>query len=162
MPTAYPGVASGFHVIANSGTVSIADGATSSWSRDGRTVYFTSDRSGRDQIWRVAFRPGESAAGEPEQVTFDGGLRARIQRWENALLCETREGIFFVVPGAGGPSAELRYFDFAKRSTRVIHTLNSFVVSGDGALAVSPDGRMLLFAQVNRLGSDISLVENIH
>ena len=43
-----------------------------SWSPDGRYIYFTSDRSGGPQIYRVP-----ASGGSPERVTFEGGYNAR-------------------------------------------------------------------------------------
>jgi TolB protein len=43
-----------------------------SWSPDGRYIYFTSDRSGGPQIYRVP-----AAGGTPERVTFEGSYNAR-------------------------------------------------------------------------------------
>lgn len=43
-----------------------------SWSPDGRYIYFTSDRSGGPQIYRVA-----ATGGNPERVTFEGSYNAR-------------------------------------------------------------------------------------
>ena len=43
------------------------------WSPDSRTIYFTSDRSGSPQIYRVAAEPG----GRAERVTFEGSYSAR-------------------------------------------------------------------------------------
>ena len=42
-----------------------------SWSRDGRFVYFESDRSGEPQVWKVAATGGEAA-----RITENGGLLA--------------------------------------------------------------------------------------
>jgi eukaryotic-like serine/threonine-protein kinase len=42
--------------------------AAASFSRDGRWVYFVSDRSGEYQVWKVS-----SDGGQPVQVTFHGG-----------------------------------------------------------------------------------------
>ena len=42
------------------------------WSPDGRYIYFTSDRSGGPQIYRVA-----ATGGTPERVTFEGSYNAR-------------------------------------------------------------------------------------
>jgi TolB protein len=42
-----------------------------SWSNDGKQVYFTSDRSGGPQIYKVA-----SAGGTPTRVTFEGSYNA--------------------------------------------------------------------------------------
>jgi TolB protein len=43
-----------------------------SWSPDGRYIYFTSDRSGGPQVYRVP-----ASGGTPERVTFEGGYNAR-------------------------------------------------------------------------------------
>lgn len=43
-----------------------------SWSPDGREIYFTSDRAGGPQIYRVS-----AAGGTPERVTFEGSYNAR-------------------------------------------------------------------------------------
>ena len=43
-----------------------------SWSPDGRYIYFTSDRSGGPQVYRVAVN-----GGSPERVTFEGSYNAR-------------------------------------------------------------------------------------
>jgi TolB protein len=43
-----------------------------SWSPDGRQVYFTSDRSGGPQVYRIG-----ADGGTPERVTFEGSYNAR-------------------------------------------------------------------------------------
>ena len=43
-----------------------------SWSPDGRHIYFTSDRSGGPQVYRIA-----ATGGTPERVTFEGSYNAR-------------------------------------------------------------------------------------
>ncbi len=43
-----------------------------SWSPDGRFIYFTSDRSGGPQIYRVS-----ATGGTPERISFEGGYNAR-------------------------------------------------------------------------------------
>jgi len=42
------------------------------WSPDGRYIYFTSDRSGGPQVYRV-----RASGGSPERVTFEGSYNAR-------------------------------------------------------------------------------------
>ena len=46
------------------------------WSRDGRWIYFTSGRSGQDQIWKVPAATGESPSTPAVQVTQGGGVDA--------------------------------------------------------------------------------------
>jgi TolB protein len=43
-----------------------------SWSPDGRYIYFTSDRAGGPQVYRVAVN-----GGSPERITFEGSYNAR-------------------------------------------------------------------------------------
>ena len=43
-----------------------------SWSPDGRQIYFTSDRSGGPQVYRIG-----ADGGTPERVTFEGSYNAR-------------------------------------------------------------------------------------
>ena len=45
-----------------------ADDIVPSWSRDGRFIYFSSNRTGRLEIWRAA-----AGGGAEEQVTREGG-----------------------------------------------------------------------------------------
>jgi TolB protein len=42
------------------------------WSPDGRQIYFTSDRSGGPQVYRI-----DADGGSPERVTFEGSYNAR-------------------------------------------------------------------------------------
>ncbi len=42
------------------------------WSPDGRHIYFTSDRAGGPQVYRVP-----ASGGSPERITFDGSYNAR-------------------------------------------------------------------------------------
>jgi TolB protein len=43
------------------------------WSSDGRTLYFTSDRAGRPQVYAIRLASGE----RPRRVTFEGPYNAR-------------------------------------------------------------------------------------
>jgi hypothetical protein len=45
-----------------------ADENVASWSRDGRLIYFGSNRTGRYEVWRAP-----AAGGSEEQVTSEGG-----------------------------------------------------------------------------------------
>ncbi len=50
-----------------------ADDNLPSWSRDGRFVYFSSDRTGTETVWRVP-----ATGGSEDQVTHTGGVRCEV------------------------------------------------------------------------------------
>jgi TolB protein len=43
------------------------------WAPDGRSIYFTSDRAGAPQIYRIGVQPGD----KPKRITFEGNYNAR-------------------------------------------------------------------------------------
>jgi len=155
-----------------------------SWSRDGRWSYFGSARSGDRQVWRIL-----AAGGEPEQVTREGGEAPTVSpdgEWlyftrgdgAGGLFrmpigggAETRiadaifrynyavgaAGAYWVQPRTADGTAAVRFRDAKTGQTTEILTISKPV---DLGLALSPDGRSLLFTQVDYSGQDLMLVEN--
>jgi Tol biopolymer transport system component len=156
-----------------------------SWSHDGKRIYFASDRSGEYQVWQVSAGGGEAA-----QVTRKGGI-ANIEspdgKWvyytkswdgplwkmprdggeetqvlesvQESFFAIVREGIYFIPrPDAAGRYS-IQFFNFATKKIRSVTTIGrpAFLY-----LSVSPDGRWLLYSQVDQQGSDLMLVENFH
>jgi Tol biopolymer transport system component len=79
--------------------------------------------------------------GGPEEKLVDS-----IYRFNHAL---TREGAYFTHKGS------VHFLDFATGEVRpIIDT-----PAPDGGLAISPDGRSLLFSKRDAQGSDLMLVE---
>jgi hypothetical protein len=64
------------------------------------------------------------------------------------------EGIYFTP--ADAPKS-VRYFDFATKQIRQIFEAEKAFVSG---LSVSPDGRWILYTQVDEANEDIMLVDH--
>jgi Tol biopolymer transport system component len=161
-----------------------ADDRVPNWSRDGQWVYFASDRGGGHQLWKKALRSGEE-----EQITHHGGFHAfesqdgflyytkaladwsvwrvplvggkeeqvlkPVSSWTNFAL--TERGIYFS-PGPGPDVKSLiLFYDFSNGSTTEVFRPAKPLSVG---LAVSPDGRHLLYSQIDREGSDLMLVEN--
>jgi hypothetical protein len=62
--------------------------------------------------------------------------------------------------GLTGPSV-IQFFDFATHSDRDVFTMAQLPVRWSQSLAVSPDRRELLFAQLDQAGADILLLENL-
>jgi Tol biopolymer transport system component len=78
-----------------------ADEPAGGWPRDGRVPYFTSDRTGRDEIWRVP-----DGGGPEEQVTHEGGCEPFVSRDGRTLYyrrsCVGRRRPLLARPTVGG------------------------------------------------------------
>jgi Tol biopolymer transport system component/DNA-binding winged helix-turn-helix (wHTH) protein len=159
-----------------------------SWSRDGRWIYFASNRSGGFQAWKVPVEGGEAV-----QLTKNGGFRTRespdgkyiyyskldapglwrnpIEGGEESLILDqlrtgyfhawavVDRGIYFINP-APKPPATIEFFSFATRRITRIASLEKESFKWGSTLAISPDGRWVLYTQSDHSGSDIMLVEN--
>lgn len=80
-------------------TDSPADENLPSYSRDGKWIYFCSNRAGRFEIYRIP-----AVGGEARQLTNDGGFEA-LESWDGKTLYYTKgwwTGIY-CRPVAGGP-----------------------------------------------------------
>lgn len=71
------------------------------WSRDGRRIYFRSDRGDRQQIWKI---PAEG--GEAVQVTTGGGNYAE-ESWDGRDLYYGMGESIWRVPVGGGEEEEV-------------------------------------------------------
>jgi Tol biopolymer transport system component len=153
------------------------------WSRDGKWVYFNSDRSGSAEVWRVP-----AAGGEAAQITHGGGEEA-VESADGKTLYYRRDKRLFARPLAGGeerqvlgslpgfsfdvvadgiyhalprseadPSGfEIRFLDFATGKDQVLHR-SEFV--GLQGLTVSPDRKTILYCASAGYNADLMLVEN--
>ncbi|HEU4388747.1 MAG TPA: winged helix-turn-helix domain-containing protein [Blastocatellia bacterium] len=160
-----------------------------SWSRDGKWIYFASDRSGDLQVWKATaqggapvqvtkqggFYPFESFDGKHVyyikpfpaqgiwQVPVDGGEELQIldsyQSGLNGNWAVANDGIYFINEHTKDGFA-IQFFDFATRKVRQVAGLGR-VATFEDCIAVSPDRRQILYTQVDGAGaSDIMLVEN--
>jgi Tol biopolymer transport system component/DNA-binding winged helix-turn-helix (wHTH) protein len=108
-------------------TTDPAEDIVPSWSRDGRWIYFTSNRfseglSGRLQIWKMP-----SGGGEASQMTKQGGFEP-VESPDGRWLYFTQDrgsSSIWRMPSAGG--AESPIFDFHQKNYSRIWT-----VTGDG------------------------------
>ena len=154
-----------------------------SFSHDGKWIYFASNRSGRLEIWKVT-----PDGGLPSQLTRNFGTEP-FESPDGLLLYYTNDKGIWSMPVAGGdpkpvlPEAGLYKYALAGRniyyfpreqsqSLWVLRTdtgqFNDKYASprkvadfGAGTLfTVSADERTILFAQTDRLESDLKLVEN--
>jgi serine/threonine protein kinase/WD40 repeat protein len=77
-----------------------------SWSHDGKYIYFGSNRSGRNEVWRA---PADG--GEPVQITTTGGW-APVESWDGKTLYFSRvvgpsRRSLMAMPVAGGSERQL-------------------------------------------------------
>ena len=164
-----------------------ADNGGPNWSRDGKWIYFYSDRGGGPfQLWKIQLN-----GGPPVQVTKNGGVFAAESAdgrflyysksdvpgiWKMPLQGgeETRvldqpagddwynwalgqNGIYFIRRVNAQPHATVQFFEFATHKIIPIWTLEK--PDGPG-LAVSADGRSILYVQNEFAQSNIMLVKN--
>ncbi len=70
-----------------------------------------------------------------------------------------REGIYFIPRADADGRYSVHFLSFATGKARPVVALTGAVVPG---LSVSPDGRTLLYSQIDERRSDLMLVENFH
>jgi Tol biopolymer transport system component len=164
-----------------------AENVVPSWSHDGRWIYFSSKRTGQFQVWRMpatgvpalqithhgGFEPLESPDGAFLYYTKNKGVagvwRVPSAGGEETPVPELATAGFprYWTVAAGGvyfvPQAEkavLHLFDFETRQVRQLLQFPRPPVSSLPGLAVSPDGRWLLYSQVDEDNADIIILEN--
>ena len=151
------------------------------WSRDGKWIFFGSSRSGGEQVWKM---PAEG--GDPVQVTKHGGLLAAESPDGRYLYYVKGRGVtpLWKAPIGGGPETQVlpavHWLDFAVTGDGIYYcrpdpphywleflsfatgrtTVIAEAKSGTFGIAVSADGRSLLYAQADGYESDLMLVEN--
>jgi len=158
-----------------------------SWSRDGRWIYFASDRTGGWEVWKMpsaggpavqvtrhgGFAPFESSDGKfvyyAKGLTLPGLWRISSNGGDEVQVMSSPEagfwgywalvdaGIYYL---SSTNKPEIAFLDLATRqSTRVFVTDNPPAREAPG-LGVSPDGRTVLYTQLDALTSDIMVVDN--
>jgi len=162
------------------------DNLAPSWSRDGQWIYFSSKQGGGPfQLWKVPAR-----GGKPVQITKAGGVAAAESADGRFLYFVKYElGGLWRMPLQGGPeslvldksiapawfnwslsptgiyfldwnddsSQFVDFFEFASQKITPILTVNKPLGWG---LALSPDGKSLLFVESDYEESSIMIVKN--
>jgi Tol biopolymer transport system component len=160
-----------------------------SWSRDGKWIYFTSNRSGSFQIWKA---PADGTDAAAVQVTNGGGYSA-VESLDGTTVFFARDraaaGVW-KVPVRGGPESPVGVFRYLGTSHNyAVGTQGIYYASSPGpeqrfelrlyrfatgksesicriekrfgeGLSVSPDGRWLWFAADEAHSGDLYMVEN--
>jgi Tol biopolymer transport system component len=166
-------------------TNSVDTGAPS-WSHDGKWIYFRSHEAFGHKLYRCPASGGQKilVSADPDSIgpmeSSDGHEVYFAERELNALLMKVSlerpnseplakglprvsnwtlwtiaaGGIYFVP--ADTPRS-LCYFDFTTKQVREVFKVEK---DFDNGLSVSPDGRWLLYSQVDEQNSDIMLVDH--
>ncbi len=169
-------------------TTDTANDVNPSWSNDGRWIYFASNRSGSRQVWRMPAEGGPAvqvtqnggfAAFESPDGQFvyyakfpePGIWRVPVEGGEETLVLDllqpgfwgywavSEQGIYFL-NSKTKPRPTIEFFRFATRRTTHVFVPEKYPVYGHPGLALSPDGRWILYLQMDQTQSDIMLVEN--
>jgi Tol biopolymer transport system component len=154
-----------------------------SWSRDGKWIYFCSDRTGRRESWRVPF-----AGGTAEQVTKEGGLVA-YESADGTTLFYTKsessplfarplsggaerqlldgvtsrafvpvdDGIYYIGRRSDNGQYPLQFFRFSSQTSEVLTNVDGSIYIG---LSVSPDRMAILFTKTVKSGANLMMIEN--
>lgn len=159
------------------------------WSRDGRWVYFASNRSGVFQTWKAP----ANEIGPAVQITKGGGFggiesldgrflyyarnllsspiwRVPVQGGDELALPDPvrslrlpenfavgQDGIAFASSGDPMQRFDLNFYSFSTRQSQRIARIEHGLGNG---MAISPDGRTLLFTTAELHSGDLVIVEN--
>jgi Tol biopolymer transport system component/predicted Ser/Thr protein kinase len=156
------------------------------WSHDGKWIYFSSTRSGREEIWKMPSSGGEAVqitrnSGDIPQESPDGKYLYYMKGWpdvvsvwrtsvdgnQEAKVLDSvhsegqwtvaKEGIYFFRPPDKMGHSDICFYEFASGQIREVLTIQRPV---NTHIAVSPDGRTILYPQSDESGSVLMLVEN--
>ena len=114
------------------------------WSRDGQSIYFTSDRAGGPQIYRIGIQPGD----KPRRLTFLGTYNARPR------ISPDESQLAFVTEEDGG--YHIATMDLKGRGDVQVLTKGRFDVSPSYA----PNGAMIIYAGRERGLGALALVSS--
>jgi Tol biopolymer transport system component len=160
----------------------------SNWSRDGKWVYFGSQRSGENQLWKMPW-PLTRQTGEAVLVTRKGFSGEAVESLDGKLVYYLKGAsdenlALWKVPATGGeetqvlgsvlnnnfavtdrgiyfiPSARPASIQFLSFSGAGIVTIAQTPREPAWGFSVSPDGRSLLFSEFEAVRADLMLAEN--
>ncbi|MEP7336777.1 MAG: protein kinase [Acidobacteriota bacterium] len=161
------------------------------WSRDGQWIYFRSNRAGSRQIYKMpalggeakqlTFNGGYEGFESPDGKLFyyskgrgtygiysvpaNGGEEKLVPELKDAGYWRSwtlvNEGIGFIAKESESEWA-IRFFSFATRRTTSLVALKHAPLWWAPGLALSPDGRRLLYAHLEQPYDELMLMENFH
>jgi Tol biopolymer transport system component/DNA-binding winged helix-turn-helix (wHTH) protein len=162
-----------------------SDNLVPNWSRDGKWLYFASDRTGMWQVWKAPvqggppvqvtthggfaaypsmdgktlyYSKGNMPSPEVWRVPVQGGIETRVSsvRPEDwASWAPTEKGIYFVGKN-GSEQANVMFFDFGSSDVKKISKLDKLPFW----LSASADGNSLFYEHLDQESSHIMLLKN--
>jgi dipeptidyl aminopeptidase/acylaminoacyl peptidase len=171
-------------------TTEPSNDARPSFSRDGRWIYFRSDRSGSQQIWKIPssapFRPAvqlthnggydvdeapdgkllyytKSQGGGLWSMPVEGGEGTPVlEQVGSGLWALAENGIYYLDVAARSPegAAPLMWFSFATHKLVQVGAVRKPIIAVTPTLSVTTDGRRIAWAQIDRQQSEIMLIDN--
>jgi Tol biopolymer transport system component len=151
--------------------------AEATFSRDGKSIYFTSERSGEAQVWKIPFEGGEAVqvtqqGGREPQESLDGAViyyKFEDTIWKKpvkggeetqvfdtllrtGIFCVTATGIYFLPTEPKGIS----FYDFA---TKTVSSVMANDKLSDWGIWASADGLRILYTEKDP-HTDLMLVKN--
>ena len=91
-------------------------------------------------------------------MPLEGGEESLVASGVVGPPALVEEGIYFIAkPGPDGLHS-IRFLDFATQETTLVAPIKH--MQRQSGLAVSPDGKSILYAERDPSGSDIMLIEN--
>lgn len=171
-------------------TTDPANDGNPSWSHDGRWIYFDSARTGEQQVWKMpagggdaiqatrdgGYAPLESPDGRflyytkslgrtsLWRVPVDGSQATKVidglSIYTNLAIVD--KGIYFVPLQDSSGGSSIQFLNLETNQIRRVASFKKPLASPDatGGLATSPDGRWILYSQVDQSGAELRLVEN--
>ena len=161
-----------------------------SWSRDGKSIYFGSSRTGRREVWKLSLEDGakpeqitrnggylgiESADGRwlyYSKIVQHHGIWRKPLRGAGAeeQVAEPFDdygaGSWLLAPGdkeivylGSGQDTGIRAWNIVTRKSRLLHDVKDRAI--ERGLSVSPDGRRLIYSQLDRSDSNVMIAEGI-
>ena len=168
-------------------TSETSDESFPSWSADDKWMYFSSNRGGAWDIWKMpvdggaavqitrtgAVNPWESFDGKRlyfGRRTGPGIWRLPIHGGDEVKVLDAgtsgawalaENGIYVLEETDRGPA--LNFFDFSSRRISRIASLpkeSAYGLGGHDVLAVSPGAKSVIYVQIDRVESDLVLIQN--
>jgi Tol biopolymer transport system component len=164
-----------------------SDDGVASWSGDGKWLYFASDRNAGWQVWKMPFAGGPAvqitknggfaAFESPDHgflyyTKFDspGIFRVPVGGGEEKKILDdppatgwgyfgiVSEGIYFAAPEQH--RGAIKFFDFHSRNVTTVAYWEKEPFAGAPGMAVSPDGRWILYVQLDEARNNLMLADN--